>query len=114
MPPSVMPQSPVLLVCGEDEFAVKQRAREVFQQWCETAGGSDHERIDASVNNSGEALKALARLRESLQTLPFFGGAQGDLAAKTAIFSVRSGPLPPPSLPKPWGIGPGTQILPLG
>jgi DNA polymerase-3 subunit delta len=71
-----MPPSPVLLVCGEDEFAVKQRAREVFQQWCATAGGADHETIDASVNNSGEALKALAQLRESLQTLPFFGGAK--------------------------------------
>lgn len=71
-----MPQSPVLLVCGEDEFAVKQRARAVFRQWCETVGGADHETIDASVNNSGEALKALAQLRESLQTLPFFGGAK--------------------------------------
>ncbi|HTG44891.1 MAG TPA: DNA polymerase III subunit delta, partial [Verrucomicrobiae bacterium] len=28
------------------------------------------------VSNSGEALKALARLREALQTLPFFGGAK--------------------------------------
>ena len=71
-----MPQSPVLLVCGEDEFAVKQRARQVFQQWTRKLGGQDHERIDASVNNSGEALKALAQLREALQTLPFFGGAK--------------------------------------
>ena len=76
MPPSAPPESPVLLVCGEDEFAVKQRAREVFRQWSRKLGGLDHERIDASVNNSGEALKALAQLRESLQTLPFFGGAK--------------------------------------
>ena len=76
MPPSVLPDSPVLLVCGEDEFAVKQRARQVFQQWTQKLGGLDHERIDASVNNSGEALKALAQLREALQTLPFFGGAK--------------------------------------
>jgi DNA polymerase-3 subunit delta len=33
----------------------------------------DHEIIDASVSHSGEALKALAKLREALQTLPFFG-----------------------------------------
>jgi DNA polymerase-3 subunit delta len=33
----------------------------------------DHERIDAAVSNSGEALRALASLRESLNTLPFFG-----------------------------------------
>jgi DNA polymerase-3 subunit delta len=33
----------------------------------------DHETIEAAVANSGEALNALARLREALQTLPFFG-----------------------------------------
>jgi len=33
----------------------------------------DHERIDAGAANSGEALRALAKLREALQTLPFFG-----------------------------------------
>src|SRR5579862_8834173 len=68
--------SPVLLVFGDDEFAVKQRARQVYQQWAEELGGMDHEIIDAAVNNSGEALKALARLREALQTLPFFGGGK--------------------------------------
>jgi DNA polymerase-3 subunit delta len=36
----------------------------------------DHEILDASVSNSGEALKLLSRLRESLQTLPFFGSAK--------------------------------------
>jgi DNA polymerase-3 subunit delta len=36
-------------------------------------GGSDHEILDGSVSNSGEALKVLSRLREALQTLPFFG-----------------------------------------
>jgi DNA polymerase-3 subunit delta len=71
-----MPESPVLLVCGEDEYGVKQRAREVFRQWSEKLGGMDHETIDGFVNNSGEALKALAKVRESLQTLPFFGGAK--------------------------------------
>jgi len=36
----------------------------------------DHEAIDATVSNSSEALKALARLREALQTLPFFGSGK--------------------------------------
>jgi DNA polymerase-3 subunit delta len=36
----------------------------------------DHEIIDASVSNSGDALKALGRLREALQTLPFFGSGK--------------------------------------
>jgi len=68
--------APVVLVCGEDEFAVKQRAKELYTQWTVDLGGFDHEIIDASVNNSGEALRALARLREALQTLPFFGSGK--------------------------------------
>src|SRR5215216_2810323 len=68
--------SPVALVFGEDDFAVKQRARQIYQQWTEELGGMDHEIIDAAVGNSGEALKALAKLREALQTLPFFGSGK--------------------------------------
>jgi DNA polymerase-3 subunit delta len=71
--PAASPKTPVLLVCGEDEFGVKERAREVFKTWSAEIGGTDHEIIDASVNNSGEALNALGKLREALQTLPFFG-----------------------------------------
>jgi len=36
----------------------------------------DHEIIDAAVSHGGEALKALAKLREALQTLPFFGSGK--------------------------------------
>lgn len=36
----------------------------------------DHEIIDAHAGNTDEALQALARLREALHTLPFFGGAK--------------------------------------
>jgi DNA polymerase-3 subunit delta len=71
--PAASPKAPVLLVSGEDEFGVKERAREVFKTWSAEIGGTDHEIIDASVSNSGEALAALAKLREALQTLPFFG-----------------------------------------
>lgn len=67
---------PLALVCGDDEFAVKQRAKQIYQEWSAELGGLDHEIIDASVANSGEALKALARLREALQTLPFFGSGK--------------------------------------
>jgi DNA polymerase III subunit delta len=77
MPPTVVkPVTPVVLVWGEDEFTVKQRAKEIYQQWCSELGGMDHEMIDAAAANSGEALKALARLREALQTLPFFGSGK--------------------------------------
>jgi len=68
--------APLLLVHGDDEFAVKQRARQVFQAWSAELGGMDHEIIDAQVTNGGEALKVLGRLREALQTLPFFGSGK--------------------------------------
>jgi DNA polymerase-3 subunit delta len=64
------------LICGDDDFAVKQRARQLFQEWSAELGGMDHETIEAGVTNSGEALKILGRLREALQTLPFFGGGK--------------------------------------
>jgi len=70
------PSSSVRLVFGDDEFAVKERARRIFGEWTGELGGTDHEIIDASAANSGEALKALSRLREALQTLPFFGNAK--------------------------------------
>src|SRR3984957_7456559 len=67
-------KSPSLaLICGDDEFAVKQRAKQLYLQWSEELGGMDHEMIDASVSNSGDALSAIAKLREALNTLPFFG-----------------------------------------
>ncbi len=68
--------APLLLVFGEDDFAVKQRARQIYQQWTAELGGMDHETIDATAGNSSEALQALGRLREALQTLPFFGGGK--------------------------------------
>jgi DNA polymerase-3 subunit delta len=74
--PVAAPSTPVLLVCGEDEFGVKQRAKQIFAKWSEEIGGMDHEIVDAQANNSGDALKALAKLREALNTLPFFGGGK--------------------------------------
>ena len=71
-----MPNSSLFLVCGDDEFAVKKRAREIYRQWSEELGGMDHEIIDASVSNSGDALTAIAKFREALQTLPFFGSGK--------------------------------------
>jgi DNA polymerase III subunit delta len=68
--------APLVLICGEDDFAVKQRAKQLYLQWTAEIGGLDHEIIDASVSNSGEALKVLSRFREALQTLPFFGSGK--------------------------------------
>ena len=75
-PPAARQSAPLVLICGDDEFAVRQRAKQIYLQWTEELGGMDHEIIDASVSNYGEALKALSRLREALQTLPFFGSGK--------------------------------------
>jgi len=64
------------LVCGDDDFAVKQRAKKLFQEWSAELGGMDHETIEATVSNGGDALNAIGKLREALQTLPFFGGGK--------------------------------------
>lgn len=68
--------APLVLVFGEDDFAAKNRAKEIYQKWTEELGGMDHEIVDAAASNSSEALKAISRLREALQTLPFFGGGK--------------------------------------
>jgi len=68
--------NPLALVCGDDDFAVKQRAKQLFQQWSAELGGMDHETIEAAAGNGGDALTVLGKLREALQTLPFFGGGK--------------------------------------
>ncbi|MCX6929122.1 MAG: DNA polymerase III subunit delta [Verrucomicrobia bacterium] len=76
--PSPVPKrsASLVLICGEDDFAVKQRAKQVYQKWTEELGGMDHEIIDAAISHGGEALKVLAKLREAMQTLPFFGSGK--------------------------------------
>src|ERR1051325_173341 len=74
--PASKSSSSLFLIFGEDDFAAKIRAKQLYLQWTEELGGMDHEIIDASASNSTEALKAIAKLREALQTLPFFGGGK--------------------------------------
>lgn len=64
------------VVWGDDDYAVKRQARQCFDQWIRENPGADEEIIEATAGNSEEALKCLARLREALQTLPFFGGSK--------------------------------------
>lgn len=71
-----IPSAPLILICGDDDLAVKQRAAHLFETLCGDLGGMDDEVVDAGALNSGEALKAISRLREALQTLPFFGGGK--------------------------------------
>ena len=67
---------PWVLICGEEEYTVKRRARQIFDLWRQEVGGMDHEIIDGLAGNSGEALKAINKLRAALQTLPFFGSGK--------------------------------------
>ncbi len=73
-PAPTLESTPVLLVAGDDDFGIQQRGRQVWDSWQKSAEGLDHEIIDGTAANSGEALRAIGRLREALQTLPFFGG----------------------------------------
>src|SRR6266487_4633749 len=62
------PSAPVCLIHGDDDYAVKQRARQLYGQWCAELGGLDHEIIDGQVAHSGEALKVVG-----LQNCNFLG-----------------------------------------
>lgn len=66
----------MVLVCGDDDFSVKQRARALYEQWCSELGGMDHEIVDATAGNAGDAQQRIAKLHAALNTLPFFGGAK--------------------------------------
>lgn len=68
--------APLVLVCGEDDFGVKGRSKDIYATWVEELGGMDHEILDGAVTNSAEALKVIGKLREALQTLPFFGSGK--------------------------------------
>jgi DNA polymerase-3 subunit delta len=68
--------SPLVLITGDDDFGVGHRARELYQKWQQDSGGFDNEIIDAGAANASEALKALDRLTEALQTIPFFGSTK--------------------------------------
>jgi DNA polymerase-3 subunit delta len=75
-PSDHQPQAALCLICGDDDFAVKSRAKQLFAQWSAELGGMDHETIDATAGNAGDALTTLGKLREALNTLPFFGGGK--------------------------------------
>lgn len=108
------PQPRVLLIHGGDEYGVKLRARAIYRAWTAEIGGTDHETIDASASNAGEALKALGRLREALETLPFFGPGKvvwfrdcsflgDDRTASAAAVTERLAALVPFLQAFPWG-----------
>jgi len=69
------PQSPVVLVCGDDSVTVKERARQIFEAW---GGGRQlgDEILDGAVATAAEAVSVIERTREALQTLPLPGSTK--------------------------------------
>lgn len=76
MPKNISNIPPCALIYGSDEFTVSLRARELFNKHCSDAPGIDQEIIDANAENQADALKALYKLMEALNTLPFFGSVK--------------------------------------
>ncbi len=76
MPAAAATAAPLVLVWGADDYTVQLRARQLFTEWTRSAPDADAEILDARVQNTAEALRALGRLREALQTLPFFGATK--------------------------------------
>lgn len=72
MPRPAVPDAAVVLVCGDDEVTVKERARAIFEAW---GGGRQlgDEVVDGAVATAAEALKVIEQTRQALQTLPLPG-----------------------------------------
>jgi DNA polymerase-3 subunit delta len=73
MPENLNILSPVILIFGSDDFLVKSRSREIFNQWRKQNASVDEEIIDGAVDSQEEALKTISKIIQALNTLPFFG-----------------------------------------
>ncbi len=94
-PRASIPLAPLVLVTGDDEFAVKRRAREIFERWRATSAGLDLEVIDAEARTTAEAVNAMARLREAMQTLPLLGSSKVIWFRDCTFFSAERTGHPP-------------------
>ncbi|MEI6862433.1 MAG: DNA polymerase III subunit delta [Verrucomicrobiota bacterium] len=67
---------PFAFVCGADDFLVGRLGRERFDALVAEAGADEFSReiISGFAGNMGEVEIAVNRLRESIQTVPMFGG----------------------------------------
>ncbi|MBT5928486.1 MAG: DNA polymerase III subunit delta [Verrucomicrobia bacterium] len=73
--PSKIPkkEGPPNLVCGDEDLAVKERSASIFKHWAEAFPDHEQEYIDAAAGNASEAGRAIGKLMEAMQTMPFFG-----------------------------------------
>ena len=56
-----LPSKPLCLVFGDEDFLVRDRARQVYDGWCAEVGGVAGRAVDDLVILAAEALDALAR-----------------------------------------------------
>lgn len=70
-------KSPVFLVFGADDFLVQAKTKQVVDSVVDkNAGDFGLEVIEGRVDNSAQAVAALRRVDEALNTLSFFGGGK--------------------------------------
>jgi DNA polymerase III subunit delta len=78
--PSAYPASQtsdrLILICGDDEYTVKQKAKQRFEIWQAKLSDLDHEIIDSTASSSAETIQIINRLHVALQTLPLFGNGK--------------------------------------
>lgn len=68
-------KSDALLIFGEEDFLVRERANDVFSQWTQPSADGvepEIEKVEGSVNSVSDAIQALNRVTEALLTFPFF------------------------------------------
>ena len=72
-PKATKKKGPPNLVCGDEDLAVKEHIARIFKEWSDEFPDHEQEFIDAASGNANEAGKAIGKLMEALQTMPFFG-----------------------------------------
>jgi DNA polymerase-3 subunit delta len=69
---------PFTLICGTDDFLVGRLGRDRFDAMVAATGADEFGReiVNGFAGNVGEVETAVGRLRESIQTIPMFGGGR--------------------------------------
>lgn len=63
------------VICGDEEFLVQNRGREVFTEWVQAIGADEfsQETLDGRAGNQEELAEVLKQFQASVQTLSMFG-----------------------------------------
>ena len=87
-----LPEGPLAFVHGDDDFAVAQRARQIYHGWCEAEGGEDNEIIEAHSANAGEAVRRSGRSTTSQSSRAEVSFSASDSPSRSGASSnIRTG-----------------------